>query len=58
MGGLCGCCADEKPPDNNTMADHKTAGQELYGMEEEMETVGKYHQFKKEHFITKIIYLT
>lgn len=34
MGGICGCCADEKPPDGNTMGDHKTATNDLYVMEE------------------------
>ena len=35
MGGMCGCCADEKPPEGTAPLDHKTMGVELYGMEEE-----------------------
>ena len=32
---MCGCCADEKPPEGTAPLDHKTMGVELYGMEEE-----------------------
>ena len=34
MGGICGCCEEENPENTTGGGDHKTAGPEVYAMED------------------------
>jgi len=58
MGGMCGCCADDKEKQPNTMrADHMNGGLELYGLDEEKPSImSKFSLFCRSSTINLFFY--